>query len=218
MHYPPVPAHAGDAPPLDLTVPVVALRKGEPPAKKPVSHFDWATRIAQRIARWSGLKPKSQEESDVESVATFTLIRKLTQFTPQPEYEEGANIHGHFRGWVHMSLRAECLREAIRLRSGGLSPRTPPKGATPVVESLPTRRTENGVEEVEIADEHEGEPSPDFTEVCQSFRRKRRFDTETGEPIAEPAPPPLSYPAGEKPSVSGELLSGLLDLDELATE
>ncbi len=213
------PARAGTAPLLDLTAPVVALQRGAKP-KPPVSHIAWATGIARRIARFLGHARDSQEEADIVAHGLFTLVRKLEMFVPLPAYQDGDNVHGHFRGWVHISLRAECLREAKRLKGGGTF-HTPPDEETDahgeqrqrvVVEPLPTRRTENGIEEVEVEDYRvrEGEPSVDFVAVCRGFQRKRRFDTATGEPVAEPAPPPLSFPE-VAPGGWGQLLAAADD-------
>lgn len=203
---------------IDITVPVVALRKGESP-KPACSHLEWATRVAVRIAEWRGFARRSQEAQDVISHATFTLVRKLAKFVPRESYGEGENVHGHFRGWIHPSLRAECLREAKRLRGGGTF-HTPPAEEVDefgepvkprvIVEGLPVRRTETGIEEVEIADER--------CENCadvMGLPRKRRWD-KAGHEIAEPCPPPLTYPAGTTPGVSAAMISALVGLDDLA--
>jgi hypothetical protein len=205
----------GETPVIDLTAPVVALRKGESP-KPPSTHLEWATRIAARIAEWRGFSRSSQEAQDIISHALFTLVRKLAKFAARPVYDEGENVHGHFRGWIHPSLRAECLREAKRLRGGGTF-HTPPheeldEHGEPVkprviVEGLPVRRTENGIEEVEIADSR----CENCAEVM-GLPAKRRWDTRTGEEVAEPAPPALTYPAGTTPGVSVEMVAALVGL------
>lgn len=204
-------ARAGESP-IDLTAPT---SEGD-------THLEWAANIARRIARWRGFAARSQEEAEVVSHAHFTLARKLTKFVPLAAYGPGQTADGHFRGWVHMSLRAECLREAKRLRRGGIGPPTPRDDVAVVVEPLPARRTDGGIEEVEIADHRE--PAPDYREACATFRRKRRWSAETGEE----EPEPLAR-AGEadftaerlrelKRGFSPELLRLLAELDRAAAE
>lgn len=165
-------APASSAAVLDLTAPVDDLKHPEK-----VSHLDWAKGIARRIAQWKGLTG-AQEVAEIESVAAYTLSRKLLQFEPLPVYADGENIHGHFRGWIHLSLRAECLREIRRLRGGGTF-RTP-RGERryneetgewedlplPTAEALPSRRTDDGFEEIEIADHREAEVELDRCPNC----------------------------------------------------
>lgn len=208
------------------TVPALA-RAGETlidltaPTAEGDTHLEWAAAIARRIARWRGFKARTQEEAEVVAHAHYTLVRKLTQFAPLPEYGPGQTADGHFRGWVHMSLRAECLREAKRLRSGGTF-RTPRRSEEVIVEPLPARHTDGGIEEAEIADHRE--PSPDYAEACASFKRKRRWSDETGEEIPEPLARAVEtdFTAERlkelKTYVSPELLRLLAELDRAGAE
>lgn len=182
-------ALVGEFPAVDLTAPVNDLKH-----TPDVSHNEWATAIAKRIARWRGFGPNTQERADVIAFALFTLARKAQHFTPRAEYGPGENAHGHFRGWIHMSLRAECLRECKRLRGGGTF-HTPPKDRDVIVSELPARAGEDGIEEIDIADHRE--PSPDFHEACRSFSAKSRWDTDTGEPT-DVAEPPLTRRVSRK--------------------
>lgn len=184
------------------------------PTADGTSHTAWATAIAKRIARWRGFRAGSEQEAEIVSHAVLTLVRKLEQFAPRPQYAPTETADGHFRGWIHMSLRAECLRECKRERACGTF-HTPPAEIAVHVEGLPSRRTDAGTEEVEIADHRE--PSPDFDGAVKGFqRRKRRWDTETGEEVAVAPLPKLSYPADERPALSGELVGALLEVDSLA--
>lgn len=191
------PARASQV--VDLLNPVDARRAGEKslPPEKWVSHLDWAKNIATKIARWQGLS--GQEADEVRGIAVLTLVRKAATFTPRVGYSFHETRDGHFRGWIHISIRAECLRECKRLRGGGTfhTPRSdkvlnPETGlvetqSLPTIERLPCRRTAEGIEEVEIADYREpaesaleaGEPEP----VDDSRPRGRKRWNEDGELI-----------------------------------
>lgn len=157
------------------------------------THHAWAAHIARLIARHGGFLRGSQEEAEIEAVAAFTLVRKREQFKPLAVYGPNETADGHFRGWVHPSVRAECMREVKRLRGGGTF--HTPRACEVVVEGLPYRRTEFGTEEVEIADNRvPAEPTPEPVAAVMvglntpgnAVKVKRRWCTRTGKQIAGP--------------------------------
>ena len=154
------------------------------------THIEWATAIACSIARWRGFHRRSHEEAELVGVALFTLARKRPHFTAD-RVPVGGDADGQFRGWIHMSVRAECLREAKRLRGGGTF-HVPRALHEVIVEGLPTRRATDGFEEVDLADHRVSGPvecaetDGSESEATVPAESKRRWCTRTGRQIAGP--------------------------------
>src|SRR5262249_12178505 len=116
------------------------------------SHLEWAEAIARNIGRYYKFRPRSQEVAELVQVAHLTLVRRWPRFSPEL-VPAGGDAHGQFRGWAHPHVRGECDREAKRLRNGGTYRTRSEKGKERVcVVGLPTRQTEHGVAEVDLAD------------------------------------------------------------------
>jgi hypothetical protein len=96
---------------LDLTRVTAA---GDPPD----SHLDWARRVARRVARAYRLRPRSQEEWELEQAAALAVVRAAGRFDPA-FCPPGGDPDGLFRGWCRRDVVQECRREAVRLRNGG---------------------------------------------------------------------------------------------------
>lgn len=147
-----------DPPALDL------LRPCGSPAQ---THLQWAARVARGVARYCGFRRGSQERAEVEATAAYHLVRKARLFRAEL-VPPGGDADMLFRGWVHASIRAECLREARRLRGGGTF-RSPRAGRHVRVEGLPVRRTADGFAEVDLparAGGAEDEPAEEWSPYC----------------------------------------------------
>jgi DNA-directed RNA polymerase specialized sigma24 family protein len=116
------------------------------------AHEAWARKVAIGVSRYCGYRPGTAECDDLVQVAMLHLYRLAPKFDAT-RVPKGGDPGGQFRGWCHPFLRAECLREGRRMRGGGTY-RTPSDGAhrKVIVTGLPTRRTEDGFSEVELAD------------------------------------------------------------------
>lgn len=131
--------------PAELAAPAIDLEA----AHEGTTHLAWAENIARTIAGTLGLS--GQEQAELVAVAHLNLCRKARDFRPELT-PDGGSQDGQFRGWVHPTIRWECVRAARRLRSGGTyhSPSADNKHVK--CQPLPTYTNEGGFEEVPIED------------------------------------------------------------------
>lgn len=141
----------GNTPPANLA------RAGETSEKYAPIVIDealmkWARAIARGVRKYYNFGAGSQEEQDLEAVAYLTLARLVPIFDHE-RVPDGGSALGQFKGWCHPSIRAECQREARRLRNGGTYWCRNEKGRERVVvEGLPSRMGDDGHEYIDIED------------------------------------------------------------------
>lgn len=115
---PTAPAPAPVAPvTIVLTVPWPDPRE---PDAAPLTHLQWAERVARQVAVSSlfGFGWSSQEADDLVAVAWATLAM-LAPRLDAARVRSGSSPDQLFRGWAMRWVRGECRREGERLVNGG---------------------------------------------------------------------------------------------------
>jgi len=85
----------------------------------PLPHLEWSRRIALAVARRFGFGPGSQEEADIVQTAYLELCRIAGRFEPL-RVPAGGDVSHAFRCSQAEHVRGRCVREAWRLRNGGV--------------------------------------------------------------------------------------------------
>ncbi len=181
----------------------------------------WARGVSRGIARHYHFAPGSQEGQDLDAVAHLTLVRLLPVFD-RGRVPDGGDPVGQLQGWAHPHIRGECEREAIRLRNGGTY-WTRVETVTDQETGIRTRRVAVAMEGLPLARTGDGEHStevlltarPEQVEEDDTPRPKRRWDTSTGEEVANPAPPRLSYQPGVPPGFRMEWLELIREFEDI---
>ncbi|MBA4191333.1 MAG: hypothetical protein C0467_25405 [Planctomycetaceae bacterium] len=95
--------------------------KASPARAKPtvniLDHLEWAQQVARRVSGRYRFEGRSQEQADLESVATLELVKRAPKF--DFKRVRGGRVVDAFRGWLEQYIVSQCRREARRLRNGG---------------------------------------------------------------------------------------------------
>lgn len=85
----------------------------------PVSLLPWALAIAHGVRRDCRFRGGSEEESELEGVATLAVVELCERFDESRVPPEGDLVKA-FCGWATQEIRSRCRRAARQLRNAGL--------------------------------------------------------------------------------------------------
>ena len=89
-----------------------------PTAIRAEDHIDWAATIAATIAR--DYRLAGQEADDLKQAAILKVVELVAGGRFDPDRVQYGDVLLAWRGWAYPWVRCEAIREAVRIRGGGL--------------------------------------------------------------------------------------------------